>query len=144
MAKLDDVVVSDRLWKWTSQPGGVNVPVFGFSFRIVALGNGSATYEYPSGDKRRWSRPIANIAAHAEPEPLPALPRCEPGCTPARPCWTERACPVHNEPRSETMAAIDRDYQADETYRRCRRIEAREPIELRCGRELACGLFRTT
>lgn len=143
MAKLEDVVVSDRDWMWTSQPGGVKVTVFVSKFRITKVNGDStyATYTYTLSPEQQWNRPIANIAAHAEPEPLPALPKCEPGCTPANPCRTAGVCRGDHEPTVGQMRAANTLYAVAE---KIRRLEAPEPIELRCGRDLACGLFRTT
>lgn len=140
MAKPKNVVVSDRKWRWVSQPGGVAVSAAS-TFRIVAVDACTATYLYgnTTGVQRQWTRPIADIAAHAEPEPLPAPTKCEPGCTPARPCWTERACPAFNERSVTTILALNKDY----AIVHLREAREREPIELRCGRNLACGLFRT-
>lgn len=143
MAKLEDVVVSDRLWRWTSAPPGKNVSLSPRAqpFIIIKVGgDGNCGYRYIiSGMTFRAS--ASNIAAHAEPEPLPAPPKCEPGCEPGDPCWRTKICPAYNEPSADTMASDNRRYSQAEDIRR--RLEAREPIELRCGRELACGLFRT-
>lgn len=141
MAKIEDVVVSDRPWRWHSQPSNTGTVILSQTFHITALHpTGFARYRYAFGATSL--RPIEAIAAHAEPEPLPeapkCAPKCAPSCTPANPCWTEKACRAFNEPTALAMLDVNKAYAAS----RWRAVRD-EPIELRCGRDLACGLFRT-
>lgn len=142
MARAEDVVVSNRLWRWTSAPNGVSAPrpdplvivdVSGLTVRYKYVGDGQGIL---------WGRTVGDFLAHAEPDPLPAPSKCAPGCTPAHPCWTPDACPVFNEPTARVMTGFNTMYGVAEVTRR--RCETPESIELRCGRELACGLFRVT
>ena len=146
MARIEDVAVSNRLWRWYSHPKGelcVNTDV---AFKIICVTAGAATYRYKGDFGTTWTRSVRTIAAHAEPmedapqEPCAeAPPRCKAGCTPAKPCW-ERDCPAFDEPSPKTMSYVNTDYELAEARRR--RDEAPEPIELRCEREHACGLWR--
>lgn len=137
MASIEDVVVGS-VWRWTSQPGGACVS--DRRFTIVHVDGNRARYEYPS--LARQSRPIFEIITHAEPvcAPAPAA-KCAPDCTPARACWADHVCPAWSEPNS--LARMDADKQ--HAFRRGtleRLAREREPVELRCGRDLACGLWR--
>ncbi len=148
----EDVVVSDRAWRWKTQPGGAPVYVGTAergAFIIRAIDAvGMVDYEYASSGCV-YRRPIAEIAAHAEPDPLPAPPpKCRPDCTPAHPCGAVPCCPAFEEMRV-AVAMAERDAVAAALVWAEKRLMAHgtpavEPPELRCGRELACGLYRAT
>lgn len=140
MAKIEDVVVSDRPWRWKSCPPGVVGGVSTAPFVIASVLASGVAFKYvtSTGLSPAYVSTVAAIAAHAEPEPLPETPKCAPTCTPANPCWTEKACRAFNEPTALAMLDVNKAYAAS----RWRAVRD-EPIELRCGRDLACGLFRT-
>lgn len=148
MAKVEDVIVSDRPWRWTSVVPG-NRSMRNEPFVIVGLRGIAALYCYLCGSGT-FSRAIADIAAHADPDPLP---KCEVGCIPKEPCGAA-ACPGRRPEYTYAHGFREWDYNqgwgkqsyapsqsriADAHEAECWRNEARE---LRCGRDLACGLFK--
>lgn len=99
-----DVVPGAKL-RWLTQPGGVPVCI-GEIFTITRVAGDRAAYVYPSG--KETSRPVENIALHAEmvdgpilaeAPPLPPAPAppeaCSAGCNPAAPCLAHAGCPGH-------------------------------------------------
>lgn len=138
MAKIEDVVVSARMWHWQSLPPGKMLGSVGpdsNGFRITALdrpGPGEVCYRYENGCIASAAADV--IAAHAEPDPRPA---CRPGCAPANPCGRVDCCPTWHELNVGIAMAEARRKAEHHT-------PEPEPIELRCARELTCGLFRTT
>jgi hypothetical protein len=146
MAKIEDVMVSDRLWRWKSRPSCLDPAYLHRAFSIIEMSadRSRARYIYEGAAlaSARGSMSVATIAAHAEPDP----PReCEPGCTPREPC-RNAACPDHAEVRAQVGLTWPGYQPSQSRLRDCDeakrwRAESRFP-ELRCGRDLACGLFR--
>lgn len=77
-------------------------------------------------------------------EPLPTkVPKCLPGCSPAKPCM-EQPCPG-NRPEYTGRSGFDRWslYQKMGRWRLFgQRRDVAPPPNLRCERDLACGLFK--
>lgn len=138
MAKVEDVVVSDRVWRWREQPPEEGKVIFHMTFTIITVDAvcGYARYRYENGGTA--ARMIAIIAACADPVPA----KCRDFCTPANPCGTAGVCRGDHEPTVGQMRAVNTLYAVAEMIRRLE--AAPEPIELRCGRDLACGLFRVS
>lgn len=103
---------------------------------ISGMGKGS------SGSVRAWlwgsfstRIPDEPVAASVTPIPHVKVPRCAPGCTPAKPCMTEAVCPVFAEERM----ALGRRCSTPAAHRR--RYSRPEPMRSGLG-GMACGMWR--
>lgn len=137
MPSPDEIVIGSR-WKWVTKPK----PRFcedriGVPFVITGwAGTNSAVY-YDYEDHQFGVQSIPRLLENAV---LIGPPPCVPDCTPAKPCYSE-SCPGRREVTvaASYWSAMQWGMPASKV------LEADwAPPELRCDRDMVCGLYRTT
>jgi hypothetical protein len=153
----DPFVVGSR-WRWAIAAGITRMP-FTIANRSPESSNAYVRYD---GSRELCVHSLANLRKYAEPlattvqaevveAPQRCAPACAPDCTPAKPCMRVfrvdgpliepgRACPGHRE-----VAVAGSPWARRQSTEGYLHVEEQRPApELRCDRELACGLYRGT
>lgn len=118
--------------------------VSGRGFTISAVTNGFALYVYSDGmSGMAPTKTIVRTALRTTGDAKPATPpKCLPECGPAKPCM-QRLCPGRR-PEYTGCGSFDEWSRAQMKggwWRVVAAVEYAQP-DLRCDRELACGLYR--
>lgn len=136
-------------WLWESEPipplkDGARMTT---PFTIYKRCYGVVWYTY-ANDLGNGSLDVVTLLKYARlvctaPVPIPRVAVCAPDCTPAEPCYAP-VCPGRREMDVNVSMWFGQQYGRATGLYEWRPFPAFAAPELRCDRDMACGLYRTT